>query len=804
MASRRGILRLFRCCLAAVVSAALPACSDPSVSRPGLDLKEPAAAGAARTVSPELAEFMAVARHLEDRNALFVGGSRVEQLQRKLKAAPRGTALEVDARLFLGNELLRLGESAAALDQYRHALELERSLGPAVRGGQAAPSGSGNPRGTAPSQHGKGNDTAAADRQRQRIRTLLFKLIIASMRVGEQENCVSRHGPMSCILPIHAGGVHHRPAGARGAMQYAMEYLALYPEDVKAIWFLNLAAMLADDYPEGVPARFRIPAARFRSKMEMVPFLDVAPHLGVDTWNEAGGSLAADLDGDDLIDLLTSTMDPRGPLTFLHNNGDGTFEDRTAVAGLDSQLGGLNLSLTDYDNDGDIDILVLRGGWLEGEGHIRNSLLANDGSGRFTDVTRRAGLARPALPTQTGVWADYDGDGDLDLFVGNEGERRAEGMRFFDDNLFRNNGDGTFTDVAEEAGVANHRWVKGAAWGDFDNDGDPDLYVSNIGPNRLYRNNGDGTFKDIAGELGVTEPVGRSFGTWFFDYDNDGDLDLFVIAYLAGMKDIAADIMGRTKGDPRSWPRLYRNDGGRFTDVTVSAGLDHPHLPMGASFGDINEDGYPDIYLGTGAPAYEAFMPNVMYLNNKDGTFTDITFTAGFGHLQKGHGISFADFDNDGDRDVALQAGGMFPGDRFANALFENPGHGHHFLWLKLIGVRSNRAALGTRFHVQVTTPHGPGRLYGRVATGGSFGASPLRQFLGLGDATGIARLEITWPASGRRQRFDNLPLDRLITIVEDKDRFAATRLAAFRLAPDRTDTAVKNETGGLPGPSPP
>ena len=147
------------------------------------------------------------------------------------------------------------------------------------------------------------------------------------------------------------------------------------------------------------------------------------------------------------------------------------------------------------------------------QGHIRNSLLHNNGDGTFTDVTAAAGLAEPALPTQTGVWADYDLDGDLDLYVGNEGKRSQEESVLYADNLFRNNGDGTFTDVAVEAGVTNDRYTKGAVWGDYDGDGDPDLYVSNIGLNRLYRNNGDGTFTDVAPALGVTRPAGRSFAT---------------------------------------------------------------------------------------------------------------------------------------------------------------------------------------------------------------------------------------------------------------------------------------------------
>ena len=406
-------------------------------------------------------------------------------------------------------------------------------------------------------------------------------------------------------------------------------------------------------------------------------------------------------------------------------------------------------------------------------------------------MTRAAGLAEPAYPTQTGAWADYDGDGDLDLYVGNEGQMEDGGMVFFPGNLFRNNGTGgknggdvTFTDIARAAGVTNDRFAKAVTWGDYDGDGDPDLYVSCIGPNRLYRNDGDHTFEDVAPQLGVTEPGDRSFTTWFFDYDNDGDLDLFVVSYLAKVTDIAADLMRHPGKKPEQWPCLYRNDDGQFTNVTVAAGLDHPNLPMGANFGDINEDGFPDIYLGTGSPPYEALMPNVMYLNQTDGTFVDVTFAGGFGHLQKGHGISFADFDCDGDADVALQSGGLYPGDRFGNVLFENPGHGHHFISVKATGARSNRTAVGTRLHVRVATPAGERSLYRWVGTGGSFGGSPLEQSIGLGDATGILFLELDWPTSGIHQRFTDVPIDHFIRVAEGEAHFEVVERRRLRLAP--------------------
>ena len=226
--------------------------------------------------------------------------------------------------------------------------------------------------------------------------------------------------------------------------------------------------------------------------------------------------------------------------------------------------------------------------------------------------------------------------------------------------LFRNNGDGTFTDVAREARVTNLRFCKGSVWGDYDDDGDPDLYVSNFGEeNRMYRNDGDGTFTDVARELGVAEPF-NSFAVWFWDYDNDGSLDLFVAALGEYIGDVASDYLGLPNHGAR--PKLYKNDGeGGFADVTQESGLARVHLAMGANFGDLDNDGYLDFYLGTGFISYDALSPNIMYRNAGDGTFQDVTFSGGFGHLQKGHGIAFGDLDRDGDQDIFLQIGRLLP-----------------------------------------------------------------------------------------------------------------------------------------------
>ncbi|MXY46876.1 MAG: CRTAC1 family protein, partial [Chloroflexi bacterium] len=469
------------------------------------------------------------------------------------------------------------------------------------------------------------------------------------------------------------------------------------------------------------------------------------------------------------------TWDPCEPIAYYRNEGDGTFTDFSEKAGLSGQLGGLNITQTDYDNDGWMDVLVMRGGWMKTRGQMRMSLLRNGGDGTFSDVTESAGLAKPAYPSQSAAWADYDNDGDLDMFSCNE-SMREEGVEstalMFPSQLFRNDGSGHFEDVAQDAGVQNWRYCKGSAWGDYNNDGDADLYISNFGEdNRLYRNNGDGTFSDVAAELGITAPF-DSFATWFWDYNNDGWLDIFVAGYGEDIEEVAADYMDlKNEG---TMPRLYRNLGGAgFEDVTRENGLWRVHLSMGANFGDLDNDGYMDIFLGTGAPSYDALAPNMAYRNDAGNRFQDVTFSGGFGHLQKGHGVSFGDLDNDGDQDLFVQIGGFYPGDGFVNALYKNLGHGNHWLSIKLVGVKSNRAAIGARIKTIVVDEDGTRRnIYTTVSNGSSFGASTLTQEIGLGQAREIASLEVHWPASGIRQDFKNVPLDSHISIREDADDY--------------------------------
>lgn len=609
-----------------------------------------------------------------------------------------------------------------------------------------------------------------------------FHLGVAWMRLGETENCCARPTAETCILPIRGGGQHTQPEGSRHAIECFTEVLrATPPTDYwhfAAMWLLNVAHMTLGSWPDGVPEPWRMPADVLQPKSDFPRFRNVAADVGLDTFGTAGGALVDDFDGDDWPDVIVSDWAPDGPMHFFHNDQHGGFEERSARAGLPGITGGLNLVHADYDDDGDLDVLVLRGGWWFASGQLPCSLLQNRGDGSFEDVTFAAGLGERREPTQTAAFADFDRDGDLDLYIGGESSERCR----CSNHLYRNEGDGTFTDVTAAAGVANERYCKGVTWGDFDGDGWPDLYVSNIGgDNRLYHNRGDGTFVDVAAKAGVTGPR-MSFPTWFWDFDNDGAEDLFVAHYQTGVAHIASFL----KGGPLPFERLrlYRGDGkGGFRDVAVDAGMSWPCMPMGSNFGDLDNDGWLDCYLGTGNPDYANLMPNVMFRNVGGTRFENVTFAGGFGHLQKGHGVVFADLDQDGDQDVFETMGGAYPGDAFRNVLFENPGFGNRWLTVHSIGTASPRCAIGARLCVTIREAGGTRRVFRTVNSGGSFGGNPLRQTLGLGAATAIERLEITWPRTGTVQTWQALPLDTTIRVREGEPGFevVTTQPTRFR-----------------------
>jgi hypothetical protein len=582
---------------------------------------------------------------------------------------------------------------------------------------------------------------------------------VAHLHQAEMDNGIYHKPGARCLLSARPSEPFSRTADLEKAIGYFGRYLAGSPDDLEVRWLLNITHMMSGGYPASVPARFLIPPSAFESGEDVGRFVDVAPALGLDTVASAGGAIVDDFDNDGRLDILSSSSATCGEMHLFHRAETGRFVDRasTAFAG---QLGGLNLSQADYDNDGCLDVLVMRGGWQLPQ---RRSLLRNNCNGTFTDVTVAAGLAKPATASQAAVWADIDNDGFVDLFVGNESAPAQ---------LFRNRGDGTFEDIAEAAGVNAVAYTKGVAAADYDNDGFVDLYVSNLGGgNFLYRNNGNRRFTELARASG-TATADRGFPTWFFDYDNDGRDDLFVSSYYLSVEESAKTYLRQPFN--ATGMKLFRNLGdGTFRNVAAEAGLDKPWMPMGANFGDIDNDGFLDIYMGTGSPSYAALMPSVLLRNREGKSFVDVTLSSGTGELHKGHGVAFADLDNDGDQEIVFEVGGATPGDAHALRLFENPGHGNDWLALQLVGVKTNRAAIGARITVTVEDQRGARRAMHRtVSSGGSFGASPLQQHVGLGRAARTVDVDVYWPVSRTRQRFTGVPKNQAIQIRELADRF--------------------------------
>lgn len=579
---------------------------------------------------------------------------------------------------------------------------------------------------------------------------------IAYLHKATHEAGISHAPGDRCLLKLTGGTPFGAPDDVQRAIAHFMTYLKGRPDDLEVRWLLNVAHMASGTWPEAVPDALRIPPSAFASGDDIGRFVDVAPESGLRVVASAGGLIVDDFDGDGRFDVVTSSMNSCTPVQFFSRSGTGAFVDRSAAAGLGDQRGGLQIVQTDYDNDGCLDVLVLRGGW---ELPQRKSLLHNSCQGTFTDVTAAAGLTEPVTSTQAAAWVDVDNDGRLDLFVGSEGGPAQ---------LFRNRGDGTFEDIAAKAGVARAAFSKGVAAGDYDNDGWADLYVSNRGSahNFLYRNNGNGTFTEVAVAAGAPGP-GSGFVTWFFDYDNDGWLDIFATSYFTSLEETARTYLGLPHN--ATTLKLYRNRrDGTFSDVTREVGLDKVFMPMGANVGDVDNDGFLDIYLGTGSPSYGSLVPSVLLRNRAGRSFVDVTASSGTGEWHRGHGVAFADLDNDGDQEIVFQVGGATPGDAHAMRLFDNPGHGHAWLGVKLVGVRSNRAAIGARITATARAADGTTRVVHRqVEAGGSFGASPLQQHIGLGAGVRRVDVEVWWPASGTRQRLTGVEVNQVIAVEE-------------------------------------
>ncbi|MGO4771707.1 FG-GAP-like repeat-containing protein [Flavobacterium sp. W22_SRS_FK3] len=620
-------------------------------------------------------------------------------------------------------------------------------------------------------------------------------LAIAYMRLGEKQNCVNHHNPESCIMPIQKNGVHIIRQGSQKAIEIYTKLLNINPNDYESRWLLNIAYMTIGGYPLEVPKQWLISNLnRDNSDYSIKPFIDVASNVGITNRNMSGGVIIDDFNNDNYLDIITSDWSLDGIMHYYQNDKKGKFIDYSKKSEIGRFKGGLSMIQADYDNDGDTDIFVMRGAWMHQFGRQPNSLLRNNGDGTFTDVTIKSGLYSE-FPTQAGNWNDFNNDGYLDLFIGNESSANES----YPSELYLNNQDGTFTNVAKEAKCDILSFIKGVTSADYDNDGDIDLFLSGMNKRKiLLKNtglkNGIPQFIDVTDQAGLAGINVMTFPTWFWDYDNDGWQDIFVCGYEfdgAVARQIAMDALNIPNESSKMY--LYHNNhDGTFTNESEVSGLSKTVFAMGANFGDIDNDGFLDMYLGTGNPDYKSLIPNKLFRNMGNGKFTDVTFSARVGNLQKGHGVALNDLDNDGNTDIFIEVGGAYIGDSFYNSLYLNPGqNNNHWIKLKLEGTDSNRSAIGTKVKVSFRENGVSRSVYRILNSGGSFGASALRMEIGIGQAKMIDQIEITWPKSRKKKIFRNIKPNQYLKIIEGEKDFSKLNIKKMFFSTAGTKSSI-------------
>jgi hypothetical protein len=500
--------------------------------------------------------------------------------------------------------------------------------------------------------------------------TVIFYKGVTALRMGENDNCVLCRGESACIFPIAPAAVHLKPEGSRLAIEHFTTYLAQFPDDLEVKWLLNLAHMTLGEYPDKVDPQHLLRFDAFcKSEFDIGRFRDISQDVGLTRLNQSGGGVMDDFDNDGWLDLVVTSWAPDEPMAFYRNKRDGTFEDRTKEAGLDKQLGGLYCVQADYNNDGHLDLFIPRGSWLPPPLSQRPSLLRNNGNGTFTDVTAEAGLLAPVDSTSA-AWADYNNDGFLDLFIccrhgpsllyRNKGDGTFEeaaadaglgnlsgvlGAAWIDyDNdgypdlfvnidgnlnggtarLFHNDRHGHFTDVTDEMGIDGP--IDGfSCWAfDYDNDGWLDIFATTRSRSlqdvvkgmldrphdrytaKLYRNLGGKGFRDVTKEVGLDKcysPMGSNFG----DLTNDGYLDI----YLATGSPLLEMLIPN---------RLFKNVGGkRFAEITASSRTGHLQKGHSVAFGDWDRNGTLDLFVQLGGAVPGDRYHNVLFQNPGQG-----------------------------------------------------------------------------------------------------------------------------------------------------------------------------------------
>jgi hypothetical protein len=489
--------------------------------------------------------------------------------------------------------------------------------------------------------------------------------------------------------------------------------------------------------------------ALFAASIGAQPFEDVTDTAGFYGLNSSWCSAWADMDNDGDQDLITlgHVQIYTGSISQLwRNNGDGTFNDVTFEAGYWHENGDAHgVVWSDFDNDGDQDFYVVKGTTKTKPDQERqeHDLMRNNGDGSFTNVALDAGVLGIGHRGRAGYAVDYDLDGDLEIFFTSYDRQIADKGNV----LYLNDGDLHFVDVAPQAGISRDEEInRTASWADYNNDGYPDLLI--MYPCTLYTNQGNGTFRDSTQAAGISPSYDCSSSAWS-DYDNDGLLDVYITSGEDGT------VEQTTAGF------LYHNNGdGTFSDVTLASGTSNPANARGVVWGDYDNDGLPDLYLVNNT----TYNPSRLLRNQGDGTFTDVTTEAGVGgQVENGMAVdaTFVDYNNDGALDLFTTNGRA---NRLGEyLLLKNPGNTNHWLKLEMVGRESNRDGNMARVRVtsartdQMQEQHGPSHYMCQDST-------PLH--FGLDQSEVVERLEITWPGGGN-QIIQNLASDQDLMVEQ-------------------------------------
>jgi ASPIC and UnbV/FG-GAP-like repeat len=555
-------------------------------------------------------------------------------------------------------------------------------------------------------------------------------------------------------LALHEAAVAlHRAGELEMAARVGSEALTASPDNARARAWLWLTSQKMGGYPDHISPSQRM-EMRVGFEEPTVEFEDIAPKIGLDKTSGGRGVAVFDYNNDGLLDVVIASA--HGGCNLYRNNGDRTFTDVSVRSGLDTSINPFIVTIGDYNNDGYADLFITRLGFYAGEAQ----LFRNNGDGTFTDVTEEAGLKMWG-PAFTSSWVDYDCDGNLDLFVANN----IGGIfdRKTPNRLFHNNGDGTFTEATEEAGLSTMWPTIGSAWGDYNDDGYPDLFLSNgIGRSQLYHNNGDGTFTEVSAEAGINGNCFGSICLWC-DYDNDGLLD--IVQFTWSDHEQVIHTMRHGEGPANGKPlRIYHNNGdGTFTLHGRDIGVTGCWGTMSGNAGDFNNDGHLDLVLGNGSPRMDRLEPP-MLLENDGKRFHNITFAAGLPFCGKGHGSNLADLFGDGRLSVLMASGGAYPGDLLTTRVFCPKRLPGNYLNVRLAGVTSNRSAIGARVCLEA----GSSKQYREVSGGSNFGCLPFEQHFGLATATTADSIKIRWP-SGLIERVTGLPVNDTLLFTEGK-----------------------------------